>query len=814
MNKPIASVHTAAMPMLALRGLTVFPNMLVHFDVGRDKSIKALDAAMASDQMIFLVAQKDIRVDDPTQADLYKYGTVANVRQVLKLPGDNIRILVEGSHRARLFGILQTEPYFNVEIQTIEEPIRKVTGLKTEAALRRVQELFEEYAALAPRMSHEVIMNIVSATDLGYLADYIAQNIQLKYADKQLILEETNPLRRVEKVISLLVREIQILELEHSLQEKLSGQINKNQRDYYLREQMKIIQNELGDTDDIESEVADYTARILALAISEQSTTKLLKEANRLSKLQFGSPEAAVIRTYLDTCLDLPWHKVTKDRLDLKAAARVLDADHFGLEKVKERVLEFLAVKKLMPGIKGQIICLVGPPGVGKTSIGMSIARALGRKYARLSLGGVRDEADIRGHRKTYIGAMPGRIITAIQAAGSKNALLLLDEIDKLGHDFRGDPSAALLEVLDSEQNSAFRDHFIEIPFDLSEVMFVTTANSTDTIPRALLDRMEVIELTSYTDEEKLQIAKHHLIPKQLKRHGLSAATLRFSDDAVREIIAGYTRESGVRIMERELAAVCRKAAKSIAAGQIKRVTINGSNLEQYLGIRKYLPDRHRYVNEVGVANGLAWTSVGGEILEVEVGVVDGSGKMELTGNLGDVMKESAKAALTYIRSRQDSLEIDPDFYKKYDMHIHFPESAIPKDGPSAGITMAVALVSALTGAPVRRDVAMTGEITLRGRVLPIGGLKEKTMAAFRSGIKTVVIPADNEKDLEEIDQTVRRALNFIPAEHMDTVLAATIDFSQRTPPKKQKLPEEKDKHTGLMPIPAEEPGGQPFIKQ
>jgi ATP-dependent Lon protease len=553
----------------------------------------------------------------------------------------------------------------------------------------------------------------------------------------------------------------------------------KNHRDYYLREQLKTIHEELGEDDDPLEEADEYREKVLELRLSGQSEEKLLREVARLSKTHPNSPEMGVIRTYLDTVLELPWNTVTEDRLDIDRAARVLDRDHYGLKDVKERVLEFLAVKRLAPGLKGQILCLVGPPGVGKTSVAASVARAMGRNLGRLSLGGVRDEADIRGHRKTYIGAMAGRLLNGVRVAGSRNPVLLLDEIDKMGHDFRGDPASALLEVLDSEQNHAFRDHYLEIPFDLSEVLFITTANTTDSIPRALLDRMEIIYLNSYTDQEKLQIAKRHLIPRQLGKHGLTSKRLKLSDGAVRDIIVCYTRESGVRKLEQKLAAICRKAARNIAAGRQGTITVKSGDLESYLGVRKYKPEKLLSKDEVGVANGLAWTRTGGELLQVEVGVVDGSGKVELTGNLGDVMKESAKAALTYIRSRAADLDIDPDFHKNKDIHIHFPESAVPKDGPSAGITVAAAMVSALTKAPARRQVAMTGEITLRGRVLPIGGLKEKTMAAMRMGIKTVIIPSENERDLAEIDPAVLGALQFVTAGHMDAVLDAAIDFSE-----------------------------------
>lgn len=777
-------------PMIALRGMTVFPGMLLHFDIGRDKSVKALEEALQSRQNVFLVAQKDLRVGDPGLEDLCAVGTIAQIRQLLRLPGDTVRVLVEGSARARLKDVLKQEPFLMAEVETIRTIRGRISASRVEALVRGVKSAFEEYSAQAPRMSPEVILNVMASDDPWYLADYIAQNTSIPFEDKQSVLEEPNTIKRLERMLSILTHESKILEMEMDLQNKVREQISKSQREYFLREQMKTIHEELGEPDEQEESEA-YAERIRNLHLAEETEEKLHRETVRLGRLNAHSPETAVIRTYLDTVLELPWNTLTKDRLDIRKAKSILDRDHYGLQKVKERVLEFLAVKRLAPDLKGQILCLVGPPGVGKTSVALSVAKALGRKQARLSLGGVRDEADIRGHRKTYIGAMPGRILNAMRQAGSRNAVLLLDEIDKLSSDFRGDPSAALLEALDPEQNATFRDHYLEVPFDLSEILFITTANTTETIPRALLDRMEVIEITGYTDEEKLHIAKQHLLPKQMKRHGLKKPDMRLSDAVIREIIAGYTRESGVRNLEREIAAICRKTAKYIAEdGVSSKRTIGASDLEELLGVRRYRPERSRGEDEIGVACGLAWTRVGGEILEVEVGVVDGTGKVELTGNLGDIMKESARAALTYIRSRAASLKIDADFYKNKDIHIHFPESAVPKDGPSAGITMAVAMISALCGAPVYRHVAMTGEITLRGRVLPIGGLKEKTMAAFRAGIKTVIIPTDNERHLRDIDQDVRQALNFICADHMDAVLNNTIDFSRRcAPPGKNDKP-------------------------
>lgn len=764
-----------AIPALALRGLTIFPNMLLHFDVGRETSIKALDEAMSSGQPIFLVAQRDLSVEDPALKDLFTIGTISNIRQILRLPGDNARVMVEGVSRGRLLGLSKTTPFLLAEVEEIAVPQSVKTSPRTEALIRRTYDLFETYTELAPRMTPDVLLAVLASEDPGYIADYIAQNIIMRAGDKQSVLEELRPVRRLEKLFQILQREVEILEVEHEMQGKVREGLAHGQRDYYLREQLKVIQEELGEDQSGESELAEYAKKIAEAKLPPEVEEKLNKELARLAKQPFGSAEASVGRGYLDVCLDLPWNKKTKERLSVEAARKVLDADHFGLEKVKGRILEFLAVKQLSPGLKGQILCLVGPPGVGKTSIASSVAKAMNRKMARISLGGIHDEAEIRGHRKTYVGAMPGRIIAALRQAGSNNPLLLLDEIDKLASSVHGDPASALLEVLDAEQNSTFRDNFLELPFDLSDVLFITTANSVDTIPRPLLDRMELIELGSYTDEEKLQIAKRHLLPKELLRHGLNKRQLKLTDDAIREIITGYTRESGVRILERRLGALCRKAAMRVVTDGVKSISVTGDTLEEYLGVRKYHPERLSRTEQVGVVNGLAWTSVGGELLEVEANVVPGTGKVELTGNLGNVMKESARAALSYIRSRACQLGVEEDFYKTKDIHVHFPGGAVPKDGPSAGVAITVAMVSALTDTPVKGKVAMTGEVTLRGRVLPIGGLKEKTMAALRNGMRTVLIPLDNEKDLEEIDQTVRSALHFVAVEHVDAALAQAL---------------------------------------
>ena len=775
-NQEWEVLHTSTMPVIALRGLTVFPNVLIHFEVARDISIKALETAMSAGSPVFLVGQKDISVEEPGLDDLYQVGTVASVRQILRMPGDNVRVMVEGQGRGRLLQLLRTEPHLEAQVREIpdqEESGRRTA--RTEALMRSTYELFQQYAELAPKMSPDLMVHVLASQEPGHIADYIAQNIPMRNSDKQAILEELRPVRRLQKLHKLLEREVEILALDNEIQTKAREQMAGNQRDYYLREQLKAIQNELGEGEGAD-EIEEYRQKIAQADLPDEVREKLNKELGRLAKQTYGSSEGTVLRNYLDVCLELPWGVTTKEKVSVAAVRRALDADHYGLEKVKERILEFVAVKQLAPELKGQIICLVGPPGVGKTSIAMSVARAMNRKLARISLGGVSDEAEIRGHRKTYVGAMPGRIISAISQAGSRNPLILLDEIDKLGHDHRGDPASALLEVLDGEQNAAFRDNFLELPFDLSEVMFITTANTTDTIPRPLLDRMEVIELGSYTDEEKLQIAKRHLIPKELKRHGLARQQLRLTDGAIRTILSAYTRESGVRVLERRIAAICRKAAMKLVEGKAQTVRVTERDLEEYLGAPRYYPERQALEERVGVVNGLAWTSVGGELLEVEVNVVPGTGRLELTGNLGDVMKESAHAALSYLRSQADRLGLPADFYKEKDIHIHFPEGAVPKDGPSAGIAITTALTSALTGCPVRRGIAMTGEVTLRGRVLPIGGLREKTMAAFRNGIKTVILPADNAKDLEEIDQTVRRALQFVLVERADQVLSAALN--------------------------------------
>jgi len=775
---------SVVMPVLALRGLTVFPSTLLHFDVSRSPSIKALDEAMASASPVFLVSQRDLSVEEPERGDLYEIGTVCKIRQLLRAPGDNLRVMVEGVSRGRLEALVQTEPYLTGEVTQLAESRPARQTARTEALIRSTYDLFEQYIDLSPRMTSDVLLSVLSSDDPGYIADYIAQNIPMRTEDKQTVLEEVRPVRRLTRLNQFLRRELEVLEVEQDLAAKVHAQVSGVQRDFVLRQQLKVLQEELGEGGEDE-EIGDYRRRISALKAPDEVKEKLQRELSRLAKQPFGSAEAAVSRGYLDTCLELPWGKRTKEKLDVQAVRKTLDADHYGLEKVKERVLEYLAVKKLSPDLKGQILCLVGPPGVGKTSVALSVAKATRRKLARVSLGGVHDEAEIRGHRKTYVGSMPGRIIAAVQQAGSCNPLLVLDEIDKLGNDQRGDPASALLEVLDPEQNSTFRDHFLEVPFDLSEVMFITTANTTQTIPRPLLDRMEVIELPSYTDEEKVQIAKEHLFPKQRKRHGLKKSQLHITDAALRGIIAGYAKESGVRTLERELAAVCRKAAMKVVSEGARSVEVTQGDLEALLGPRKFRPECRDHAPRVGVVNGLAWTGVGGEVLEVEANAVPGTGKLVLTGNLGDVMQESCKAALSYIRAHTAQLGVETDFYKTKDIHIHFPEGATPKDGPSAGVAIVTAVVSSLTGRPVRGDLAMTGEVTLQGRVLAIGGLREKTMGALREGIRTVLIPEENLPDLEEIDPLVRKALHFIPVRRADQVLAQAL--TGETPPRERR---------------------------
>ena len=763
--------NVSVLPAIALRGLVVFPNNIVHFEVGRAKSIAAIEAAMHANSSVFLVAQKEMDVEEPTMPDLYAYGVIAEIKQVLRVSDDLVKVLVEGKTRARLLE-LNDGDFLQASVRPV--PVRGIGADKrtqTEALVRSLKDCFEEYLSYSPQISKDVIYNIVSSDSPLFLSEYMPANLLLKYEDKQTILNESSLLSRLEKLLMLLRQECQVLEIERDLDDKVNASLDKGRREYYLREQMHIISEELGDSEDTRAEADTYRQKIAALKLDDESTEKLLKECDRLARMQSNSAESGVIRSYLDTCLGLPWHITTEDDLDQAHARRVLDREHYGLQKVKERILELLAVRKLNTEVKGQIVCLVGPPGVGKTSIAHSIADCMGRKFARMSLGGVHDEAEIRGHRRTYIGAMPGRIISAINSAKSSNPVILLDEIDKLAGDYKGDPSSALLEVLDPEQNRTFKDNYLDIPFDLSEVLFITTANDASTIPGPLYDRMDVIELPSYTRTEKFNIAKRHLLPKQLKNNGLDGK-VTMTSGAIYEIIDGYTREAGVRNLERTITSVLRKCAQKIAAGETEKISVSGTMVKSLLGPEKVKPTFISRTDSVGIANGLAWTSVGGEMLPVEVAVIpNGTGKIEITGSLGDVMKESAQLAVTYARVHAEEYGIAPDRFKNTDLHIHAPEGAVPKDGPSAGVTLTTALVSALSGIPVRHDLAMTGEITLHGNVLPIGGLKEKSMAAFREGISTVLIPKENATDLYEVDAEVKEKIHFIPVERLSQVL-------------------------------------------
>ena len=798
------------LPTIALRGLVVFPNNLVHFEVGREKSIAAVEWAMANNSNVFLVAQKSMDTTEPQQADLFSYGVVAEVKQVLRVSGDLVKVLVEGKYRAKLSALDASGDFLLSEVRPAPVRAGKADdAVETEALLRALKAGFDEYLGMNPRLGKDVVFAIVSSDDPAFLSEYMPANLLFRYEDKQAVMDEGTLNGRLKKLIEMLRRECQVMKIEKEIAEKVNESMDKNQRDYYLHEQLHIISDELGEGDDTHAEADEYRRRITGLHLAEDSEKKLLKEVDRLAKMQGSNQEATVIRTYLDTCLDLPWNTFTVDDLDISRAQQILDRDHYGLKKVKDRILETLAVRKLAPDVKAQIICLVGPPGVGKTSIARSIAESLGRKYVRISLGGVRDEAEIRGHRRTYIGAMPGKIITAMISAKSANPLMLLDEIDKLAGDFRGDPAAALLEALDPEQNSTFNDHFIDIPFDLSHVLFITTANDLGSIPGPLRDRMDVIELPSYTRVEKYNIARKHLLPKQLKACGLTGK-VTLSQSALYGIIDGYTREAGVRNLERTITSVLRKCARKIAAGEVESVSVTGTMLEQLLGPRFVKPDFLNRTHLVGIANGLAWTSVGGETLPIEVQVMDnGSGKITVTGSLGDVMKESAQLAVTWVRVHAAEYGIDPEKLKKCDLHIHAPEGAVPKDGPSAGVTLTTALVSCLSGIPVRGDVAMTGEITLHGNVLPIGGLREKSMAAYREGMKTVLIPKDNEPDLYEVDDEVKKNLTFLPMQSLTQVLNAALLKPQNA--KKAKAPsrthaKKKAADAAIVPPTAEKP--------
>ena len=768
---------TMIVPVLPLRGLVVFPKALIHFDVGRKKSISAINKAMKRDQLIFLSTQIDASFNEPKLSDIYSIGVVAKIVQVLKQPENVTRIVIEGKYRARIITPVYDSSGLMAEIEPL--PVKMTLPDDYELALMRsIKKEFEEYIDISPTIPSDIIFKVALCKTTGELADYIAANMTLDYQTKQSILEILDPTERLKEVLDVLVNENYILRLEDEINRKARMRIDESQRDFFLREQKRVIEEELGEDDNPSEDAEEYSKRIKELKLEEKSEEMLLKECRKLMKMPYGSQEASVIRTYLDTVLDLPWNTSTKDKIVISKIRKELDKTHFGLEKIKDRIIEQLAVKKLSEKQKGQVICLVGPPGVGKTSIAKSIADAIGRKCQRIALGGVRDEAEIRGHRRTYIGSIPGRLMAAIQTAGTNNPVLILDEVDKLASDYKGDPTSALLEVLDIEQNNKFVDHYIDIPFDLSNVMFITTANDLGSIPAPLRDRMEIIEISSYTREEKFHIAKKHLIPKQLDLCGFTAKEVKFSTKAIYFLIDFYTREAGVRTLERTIASVLRKCAVKKLEEEVESFKIDEKQIEEFLGNKKYLPDTISKKDEIGIVNGLAWTSVGGELLPIEVALMDGSGKLELTGSLGDVMKESAKIAINCIRSHADVLGIDSDFYKNKDIHIHAPEGAVPKDGPSAGITMATAIYSALSCKAVRHDVAMTGEITLRGKVLPIGGLKEKSMAAYKHGISTVIIPKQNEADIEEFDEAVKENVTFMPVESFREVISLAIHDS------------------------------------
>ena len=794
--------HELHLPAIALRGLVVFPNNLVHFEVGREKSVAAVEWAMANNSNVFLVTQKEMDTDTPQQEDLYAYGVVAEIKQALRVSDELVKVLVEGKYRAKLTGLDTSGKFYLSTVRPA--PVQAPKGdqaLEVDALLRSLKAGFDEYLAMNPRLAKDVVFAIMSSGDPAFLSEYIPANLLFRYQDKQSVMNENTLVGRLNRLLEMLHRECQVMRIEKEIADKVNESMDKNQRDYYLHEQLHIISDELGEGDDTHAEADNYRRRIEELHLEADSEAKLLKEVDRLSKMQGSNQEATVIRTYLDTCLDLPWNTFTTDNLDINRAAQILDRDHYGLKKVKDRILELLAVRKLAPDMKAQIICLVGPPGVGKTSIARSIAECLNRKYVRLSLGGVRDEAEIRGHRRTYIGAMPGKIISAMITAKSQNPLMLLDEIDKLAGDFRGDPAAALLEALDPEQNNTFKDHFLDIPYDLSHVLFITTANDLGGIPGPLRDRMDIIELPSYTRVEKYNIARKHLLPKQLKACGLTGR-VTLSQSALYGLIDGYTREAGVRSLERTITSVLRKCARKIAAGEAEEISVTGSMLEELLGPRRVKPEFLNRTGAVGIANGLAWTSVGGETLPIEVQAIeDGAGKITVTGSLGDVMKESAQLAVTYARVHAAEYGIDPEKLKKCDLHIHAPEGAVPKDGPSAGVTLTTALISCLSGRPVRGDVAMTGEITLHGNVLAIGGLREKSMAAYREGMKIVLMPKDNESDLYEVDDEVKENLEFVPVSNLEQVLRTALSAPGAAPARR---PRPKTKKRPAAPVPAE----------
>ncbi len=771
----IIDAELVELPMIPLRGLSVFPNMVLHFDIGREKSINALEKAMVNNQYIFLSSQKNENTDLPTPDDFYSIGTIGKIKQMLKLPGDSIRVLVEGLTRGRIEEILFEVPYFKCRIKPIPDDEGSAEDAEAEALMRTVLASFDEYISINQNLSPEVFSTVVSIESPGRMADMIASHLEIKIEDKQSIIETLDQKERLRKLNDILLKEIEIITIEQDISTKVKSQINQNQREYYLREQMRAIQEELGGGEGIEDEVEDFLKKLDELEIAEKIKEKIEKEIRRFSKMQPSSAEATVSRTYIETVLDLPWNTLSEDNIDLKKAETILNEDHYGLDKVKERVLEYLAVISLSESLKGPILCLVGPPGTGKTSIARSVARSIDREFVRMSLGGVRDEAEIRGHRRTYIGAIPGRIISAIKDCGTRNPVFLFDEVDKIGADYKGDPASALLEVLDPEQNKDFTDHFLEVPFDLSKVMFITTANTTETIPRPLLDRMEVIEVSGYTEEEKLRIAEQYLVPKQIKENGLIKKNVTFTKTGLKTIINYYTRESGVRNLEREIGTLCRRVARKYVAGDKSKVSMTAGQVEKYLGKKKYRFDIIRNKTEVGVTTGLAWTIVGGETLFIETAAVEGTGKLELTGQLGDVMQESAKAGINYIRQMSEKIGVEKDFYKKYDLHLHIPEGATPKDGPSAGVTMCVSMISTLTGIPVRKDIAMTGEITLRGKVLPVGGIREKVMAAHRAGIRKVLLPRENEPDIQEIPETVRKEMEFVLLDSVNDALKQVL---------------------------------------
>lgn len=775
MPRYIEKVESLTLPVIPLRGVVAFPSIPVNFELEREISKKACQAALASNMLVFLLTQKDTAVDEPSDNDFYKTGCVAQIKQTLTKNQDgNIRVIAEGYCRAEVVKLKRDKGYITADV--LSKTLTAETGvldIRSEALINESLSTLEEVLQFHPTISGDYMTTASSISNPGLLADFIASSVFVRYQDKAAVLEMFDPLKRLEKTIVLMESEMKLLRTEMDIQRKVKEAIDENQRDYYLREQLKAIESELG----IDEDADELQKKMAKMTLPEEVREKLEKEIGKLAKAPTGSPEAAVIRNYIETCLDIPWNKKTHDRVDIEAAKKILDADHDGLTKIKERILEYLAVKQLNPELKNQILCFVGPPGVGKTSLGASIARAMKRKYVRVSLGGIRDESDIRGHRKTYIGSMPGRIITSLTQCGSLNPVMLLDEVDKMCSDVHGDPASALLEVLDGEQNKAFRDHFIELPVDLSDCLFIATANTLDTIPRPLLDRMEVIELHTYTPSEKLAIAKHHLFPKQLKRHGLNRRMLKLTDDAINEIISGYTRESGVRNLEREIGTICRKCAKTMVEEGVKTVSVDKGDIERLLGPKKFIDDALLSSDLVGVTNGLAYTEVGGDMLKVEVLAVEGSGKIELTGTLGDVMKESAHIAVTYTRAHADEYGIDKNFYKTKDIHIHVPEGAVPKDGPSAGVTITTSLISALSGLRVRHDIAMTGEITLTGRVLAIGGLREKSTAAYTMGIRTLLIPKENMRDIAELDEVVRNEVTFIPCETLDDVLKNALVY-------------------------------------